>query len=178
MSEAERRDRFPALRGCDLSPAIMEKKGKSERDARGTLYYYGTTLYWDPELIRAFIGLDSGRPMPAEVKKRINSGDFPYRGNRALIRGTFDGRYRFARYFAPADHHRPEDWETLSSRNDLELYDTASDRDEIVNLAGKEEHRETLLRLNAQMNRALDIEIGEDDGREYDGGPELYRRSA
>ncbi|MBO6906402.1 MAG: hypothetical protein JJ865_15730, partial [Parvibaculum sp.] len=47
-----------------------------------------------------------------------------------------------------------------------------------VNLAGKEEHRETLLRLNAQMNRALDIEIGEDDGREYDGGPELYRRSA
>lgn len=178
ISETERGERFPALKGCDLSPAILEQNGKSERDTRGTLYYYGTTLYWDPELIRAFIGLDSGRPMPADVKARIDSGDFPYRGNRALIRGTFDGRYRFARYFAPADHHWPEGWETLSSRNDLELYDTGSDRDEIVNLARDPAHRETVLRLNAQMNAAMDIEIGADDGREYDGGPELYSRSA
>lgn len=178
MSSEERARRFPALKGCDLSPSIMNKDGRSERDERGTLYYYGTTLYWDPELIRAFIGLDSGRPMPAEVKERIDSGNFPYRGNRALIRGTFDGRYRFARYFAPADHHRPEDWETLAARNDLELYDTASDRDEIVNLAADPAHRATVLRLNAQLNAAMDAEIGVDDGREYDGGPELYSRGA
>lgn len=175
---AERRaSLFPALKGCDLSPAILTKDGRSERDARGALYYYGVTLYWDPELIRGFIGLDSGRPMPASVKARIDSGDFPDRENRALIRGLFDGRYRFARYFAPADHHRPEDWETLSSRNDLELYDTASDPDEIVNLATAPELRQALLRLNAQLNRAMDAEIGADDGREYDGGPELYRRT-
>lgn len=176
MSETERQEIFPALKGCDLSPAIMEKVGRSERDERGALYYYGVTLYWDPELIRGFIGLDSGRPMPPAVKERIDSGDFPARGNRALIRGIFDGRHRFARYFAPANHHRPEDWNTLSARNDLELYDTANDRDEIVNLAGETAHRETVLRLNAQLNRAMDIEVGTDDGREYDGDPALYTR--
>lgn len=178
MSGEERAGRFPALKGCDLSPAILQRDGRSERDERGTLYYYGTTLYWDPELIRGFIGLDSGRPMPAAVKERIDSGNFPCRENRALIRGLFDGRYRFARYFAPADHHRPEDWETLAARNDLELYDTASDRDEIANLAGDLAHRETLLRLNTQLNAAMDAEVGADDGREYDGGPELYRQNA
>ena len=175
MPEEERRARFPALKGCDLSPSILEKDGRSERDTRGALYYYGVTLYWDPELIRGFIGLDSGRSMPPAVKERIDIGDFPARGNRALIRGIFDGRHRFARYFAPADHHRPEDWETLSTRNDLELYDTASDPDEIVNLAGEAAHRETILDLNARLNRAMDIEIGTDDGREYDGDPALYR---
>jgi arylsulfatase len=52
---------------------------------------------------------------------------------RGIIRGVYDGRYKFARYFKISEHHEPRDWSTLTAHNDLELYDTQADPDEIVN---------------------------------------------
>ena len=37
--------------------------------------------------------------------------------------------------FKITEHHEPRDWDTLLAHNDLELYDTHEDPDEIVNLA-------------------------------------------
>jgi arylsulfatase len=94
---------------------------------------------------------------------------------RGVIRGVFDGRYKFARYFSVAEHHIPKDWETLIAHNDLELYDTETDPDEIVNLAFKpEEHRDLILKLNAQVNALIETEVGADDGSIYPGPTEKY----
>jgi hypothetical protein len=81
-----------------------------------------------------------------------------------------NGRYKFARYFAPGAHHTPEDWATLLRHNQLELYDTVEDPDELVNLAATpEKHRQLLLRLNAQTNSLIAAEVGEDRGAEHPG---------
>ena len=75
----------------------------------------------------------------------------------ALFRGTFDGRYKFARYFKPAQHHKPRDFETLVKFNELELFDTERDPHELSNLAlTPETVKEQLLRLNAMTNALID----------------------
>ncbi|MNL48980.1 hypothetical protein D3C87_1718810 [compost metagenome] len=82
----------------------------------------------------------------------------------------FDGRYKFARYFAPGEHHAPITWEQLTTHNDLELYDTRTDPEEIVNLAAQpERHKDLILRLNAMTNALIAREVGEDRGGEYPG---------
>src|SRR3546814_6936406 len=60
-----------------------------------------------------------------EGMKRGHLG--PVLTHPGLFRGVHDGRYKFARYFAPAQHHIPRDWDTLLRYNQLELYDTQVD---------------------------------------------------
>ena len=101
----------------------------------------------------------------------------PVAGNttRGLIRGVFDGRYKFGRYFRVTEHHEPRDWDTLVAHNDLELYDTADDPDEIVNLAATPDaHKARILELNAKVNALIDAEVGADDGAMYPGPSAAY----
>ena len=94
---------------------------------------------------------------------------------RILIRGVFDGRYKFGRYFRVTEHHTPKDWKTLLAHNDLELYDTKADPDELVNLAYKpDDHRDLILSLNDKVNALIENEIGSDNGAIYPGPTEQY----
>ena len=69
----------------------------------------------------------------------------------------------------------PRDWETLVAHNDLELYDTQADPDEIVNLAFKPDaEKSRILELNAKVNALIDSEIGVDNGSMYPGPTERY----
>ncbi len=144
-------ERYPELKGVDLSPAVETSGALSERDRRGILFNYAAQYGW----ARTSEGMDLSK--------------------RRAHRGVHDGRYKFARYFAPAQHHQPKDWETLTRYNDLELYDTEADPHEIDNLAYEPEHYRTeLLRLNTVTNALIDLEIGLDQGAEYPGPVEQY----
>jgi len=145
--------RHPELAGVDLSPVVADPRARTERDRRGLLYNYSTQLYIDPDFTHALLS--------GERDAR------PSLDKRAFFRGVHDGRYKFARYFAPSDHHRPEDWNTLATRNDLELYDTREDPDELVNLAQDPDRRDLVLELNARVNALIDREVGADDGSEH-----------
>lgn len=153
VGDAARAERYPLVHGVDLGAAISDADGRTERDERGILFNYGTP---------GRQSLSTDGPVPGDMR-------------RGLIRGVFDGRYKFGRYFRVTDHHQPRDWETLLAHNDLELYDTVADPDELINLAYRpEEHRERILALNSRVNDLVDHEIGVDDGGIYPGPTSLY----
>ena len=83
---------------------------------------------------------------------------------RGAIRSWFDGRYRFTRYFSPRQHHLPQTLSELRQRNDIELYDTKEDPDELTNLADDPKHEGLLEDLNQRLNALIEKEVGEDNG--------------
>jgi arylsulfatase len=95
----------------------------------------------------------------------------PDLSKRGAIRGVYDGRYRFARYFSPQQHNRPASIETLFMLNDVELYDVESDPLERNNLAlDRDRHGDALEAMNAKLNALIDQEVGEDVGQMLPGG--------
>ena len=154
MSAAERAVLNPDLPGVDLSATLSDPAMTTERDRRGALFNFVS-----------FGGLQPGE------RGESAKPDLP----RSLLRGVFDGRYKFGRYFSPTEHHMPRDWETLVAHNDIELYDTESDPHEMNNLAfqpdGAKAH---IMRLSTQVNSLIQTEIGNDNGAMYPGDFEDY----
>jgi arylsulfatase A-like enzyme len=151
VSDKERAERYPFLKGVNLSEVVADAKARTDRDKRGILFDYMSPG-----------ALAGNRPLPKDPP-------------RMLIRGVFDGRYKFGRYFRVSEHNVPRDWESLLAHNDLELYDTRNDPDELVNLAAKPEaYKDLILTLNAKTNAIIDNEIGKDDGSIYPGPTARY----
>lgn len=169
-------DPLGPLPGVDLSPAVLNPRGRSARDDRGHLYDYGVPFYIDPQLLETMMR-DRRTPTNLNILlETLKLGRLgPALGNRGLHRGVFDGRYKFARFFAMGAHHTPRDWASLTAHNDLALYDTEADPDELRNLALEPEaHRELILSLNEKTNRLVEAEVGVDNGREFPGPHWLY----
>ncbi|MGB5950221.1 MAG: sulfatase-like hydrolase/transferase [Parvibaculum sp.] len=171
----ELEDPLGKLPGVSLANALTG--GRTERDERGAFYNYGVPFYIDPQMIEGMMRnarTPSAWTMLIESLKLGHLG--PSRTNRGLHRGVFDGRYKFARFFGLGEHHMPRDWETLRAHNDLALYDTATDPDELQNLALEPEaHKELILALNARTNALIETEVGRDEGQEFVGPGWLYR---
>lgn len=168
VTPAEAEARFPGLPGVDLTDMIADPSQPSERDRRGHLFDYAVAYMWEPKA-GGFANYNKGKDGLDKVFDL---------SRRRLHRGVHDGRWKFARYFAPAQHHTPTDWETLSRLNDLELYDTEADPAELVNLASDPSQRENILRLNAMVNALIAREIGKDNGSEYPGDTAIYNQVA
>lgn len=167
---------YPFLKGVDVSAAVAAPDARSERDKRGILFNYGVPLYIDPDFTRSSLRTDHVIDRLTPLRVAMQGGRLlPSLENKTLFRGIHDGRYKFARYFQPNQHHKPRDWETLLRHNELELYDTQTDPDELVNLAARpEQHRNLLLDLSSRTNTLIDTEIGADDGSEFPGPRGLY----
>jgi arylsulfatase A-like enzyme len=152
----------PGLTGVDVSAPVLTGTA-SPRAQTGVLMHWTSLAFQDrdtPGRLKDVLKMN----MPWRVPALLNAMRQTDWSKRGQMRALYDGRYKFARYFAPDDYHRPTDWQTLSTRNDLELFDTATDPDETINLAGDAANRDLILSLNSRLNALSATEIGADDG--------------
>jgi len=102
-------------------------------------------------------------PMAEKIKELVKiEPDFH---DPCGIRSAFDGRHRFSRYFSPLDFNTPTTYESLSTKNDLELYDLQEDPEEVHNLAaGPKVNGDLIMAMNAKLNGRIADEVGDDNG--------------
>lgn len=165
------------LPGKDISPLLATPEKASVTSVRdGALYCYNMFAYIDGELMEKVVAMVQQPDGKAKVQEAAKEGKLrPDLTKRGAIRGVYDGRYRFARYFSPRQHNRPASVEALFKLNDVELYDVERDPLEQNNLAvDAAKHREVLEAMNAKLNGLIDREVGEDVGQmlpnNVDGG--------
>ena len=128
--------------------------------------------YIDGDFMQKAVALMGQPDGKAKVQMAAKEGALrPDFAKRGAIRGVFDGRYQFTRYFSPRQHNRPTSLEALFMRNDVELFDLRSDPNETRNLATDPKRNAGLLEaMNAKLNALVDAEVGEDVGQMLPGG--------
>ncbi len=161
------------LPGKDLSPLLVAPDKASHTTIRdGALFCYNMFAYIDGEFVEKAVVMMQQPEGKAKLKQAAQAGTMrPDLSKRGAIRGVFDGRYRFARYFSPKQHNRPTSVEALFKLNDVELYDVERDPLERDNLAvDVATHGELVEAMNAKLNALIDREVGEDVGQMLPGG--------
>lgn len=154
------------LPGKDLSALLGNPGGQAIDAVRpATLFTYSGLASNDSSVFDfAAKAAMAGKDPKEEAKRQGFRPDLTKRGH---VRSTFDGRYRFTRYFSPVDHNSPTTLDELFKWNDVELYDLQSDPGETVNLATDRNGNAALLTtMNGKLEVAIKAEIGKDDGRE------------
>lgn len=158
-----------ALVGKDMSTLVADPSAPSPRKD-GVLHVYSALYTGSPNVRRKRAAISFAESDVERSRLATQPPYFVEFENRSFYRGMSDGRYRFARYFSPRDHHTPETWDDLIGRNDPELYDIAQDPLEQTNLAAQPEaNRDLIMALNAKLNRLIAAEVGTDDGRHMPG---------
>lgn len=172
---ATRRSEFAGrdLPGKDLAPVLSKPKSAGVHAAReAVLFTYSALMANDSGLIEvAGKAIADGKDPKETMKKAGYKPDLKKRGS---VRTVFDGRYKFSRYFAPVDRHRPKTTDELYKANDVELFDLQTDPAEMVNLAAnREKHKDLIAQMSSKLEAAIKAEIGVDDGRELPEIPKV-----
>jgi arylsulfatase len=149
-----------AVPGRDFSRLVANPE-KAELDAvrAGVLFNYVGVQTVDSNYCRALNA--SGylaQPSPSLEQAKLDK--------RGFLSFVFDGRYKFARYYAPTTFNTPRTFEDIFKNNDVQLFDLKRDPDEIHNLAAEpEKNKALILRMNSLLNDLMAREVGANDGR-------------
>jgi len=164
LTNADAKQREAAVEGLpgrDFS-SLLQAPDDAETDAirEAVLFNYVglqtvDTLY----MIRVCRDIAEGRFAPPFEEVQ------PDMTRRGFISFVYDGRYKFARYYAPDKFNTPETFEDLLANNEIELFDLKTDPDEMDNLgADPHAHKDLIMRMNALLNRMIAREVGSNDG--------------
>ena len=162
-----------SLPGKDLS-RLLAAPGNAGPDAvrDGMLFCYNMFAYIDGDLMARAARLMNEPDGRAKVQAAAKAGTLrPDLAKRGALRSVYDGRYTFTRYFSAKEHNMPRSMEALLKLNDVELFDSARDPDEVDNLArDPARHGDLMLAMNAKLNRLIETEVGLDAGQMLPGG--------
>jgi arylsulfatase A-like enzyme len=161
VPEAQRREAVKDLAGRDFSGVLANAETAAPQAVRpGVLFNYVAPLTIDSDYCLAgMTQLLQGKVTPplTELQSKL--------GKRGFLSFAFDGRYKFARYYAPANFNTPETLEQILRNNDLQLFDLTNDPLETHNLAfDPEKNKDVILRMNALLNELMAKEVGKNDG--------------
>jgi arylsulfatase A-like enzyme len=180
LPEAGLRQRYPSLKGHDLSgvvenPASVGPRGSSGEPGKGCLLTYDMIATIDGEWLNrnatkvfdmaaAQVGQEIHRGLES-FKGMLDEIGLPNLEKRELFRCVFDGRYKLVRYFGLGHYNLPLSVMELQADNDIALYDLLLDPEEMDNLANPKNpgYDEALLEvMNNKLNALIEAEIGED----------------
>jgi arylsulfatase A-like enzyme len=180
LPEGELRQRYPSLRGHDLSgvveePASTGPRGSAGEPGKGCMLTYDMINSIDAEwlnrnaprvidFVAAQAGVEFQRGLDAFVGMLDEIG-MPNTEKRELFRCVFDGRYKLVRYFGLGHFNLPQSVKQLLVDNDTALYDLLLDPEEMDNLANPTHPKyseELLATMNQKLNALIAAEIGED----------------
>jgi arylsulfatase len=160
LPEEKRPAAIKGLPGHDFAPLLGNPEAAA-LDARrkGVLFnYVGIGTVDGKFLETTMIGLATRKPAPPLTEIDLNK--------RGFLSFVFDGRYKFARFYAPSTFNAPKTLDQLFKHNDVQLFDRKADPDEMNNLAlDREKNGETILRMNALLNDLMAREVGVNDGK-------------
>jgi arylsulfatase len=113
------------------------------------------TLY----MIRVCRDIAHGRFAPPFTEAK------PDMTRRGFISFVYNGRYKFARYYAPDNFNTPKTFAELIADNEFELFDLLTDPEEVKNLGvDAEKNKDLIMRMNALLNKMIAKEVGVNDG--------------
>jgi arylsulfatase A-like enzyme len=157
LPDAKRADQIQALPGRDFSQLLADPEAATPTAVRpGILFSYVGPGTVDADFLgKTMDSLFLNKPTPPLSEANLSK--------RGFLSATFDGRYKFGRFYAPTACNTPQTLEEILRDNDVQLFDLQNDPEEMNNLALEPEKNEaTILRMNALTNELIDKEIGED----------------
>jgi len=159
LPDASRPAAVKALPGRDFSSLLADPEKANVQTVRPAVLfnYVGPSTVdgnYLNQLMRATV---AGKPNPPVTQAKLDK--------RGFLSFAFDGRYKFARYYAPTAFNTPQTLEEILKNNDVQLFDLENDPDEIHNLTLEpEKNRATILRMNGVLNELMAKEVGVNDG--------------
>lgn len=141
--------------GHDFSQQMMHADTANVNAVRkGVLFnYVGISTIDGKYLLDTLTASLTHKSLPS-----INDANLNKRG---FLSFTFDGRYKFARFYAPAKLNTPTTIEEIFADNDVQLFDLKNDPAEMNNLAiHPEENKQLILQMNALLNELIAKEVG------------------
>ena len=160
LPEAKRPPAVKALPGRDFSALLADPDQASVTAVRPAVLfnYVGVSTVDGDYLHPVMANLFLNKPSPPLSQANLTK--------RGFVSFVFDGRYKFARYYAPTAFNTPQTLEELFSNNDVQLFDLRTDPDEMHDLALEpDKNRATILRMNGLLNDLMAKEVGVNDGR-------------
>jgi arylsulfatase len=159
LPEAKRAAAVKGLPGHDFSGLLVDPEKADVHTVRpGVLFnYVGVSTVDGEYLTKLMSSLAERQPQPPVTQVKLDK--------RGFLSFAFDGRYKFARYYAPSAFNTPQTLEEILRNNDVQLFDLESDPEEMHNLILQpEKNRATILRMNQLLNDLMAKEVGVNDG--------------
>lgn len=143
------------LSGHDLMPVLNNPHAGLNAVRSGVLFNYVGYSTVDSDylikVLQATVGKQQSFPPVSQVNK----------SKRGFLMFVYDGRYKFARFYAPDKVNSPQTMEEIFRDNDVQLFDLVTDPIEAHNLALEpEKNREVILKMNAVLNELVAKEVG------------------
>ena len=159
LSEKERTPALKGLPGHDFSSLLTHPDQATVNAIRPAILfnYVGISTIDASYLSKKMTTSFEHKTVPPLTEINLNK--------RGLLSFIFDGRYKFARYYAPNAFNTPKTLAQLFKYNDVQLFDLVTHPNESINLAlDPDKNKDLLLRMNNLLNELMAKEVGVNDG--------------